>query len=249
MGLSSFVPDRWSAFHSSSRARIRAVLVFHCTLSIGCAAICSASDDDRFALLRRLGAGCGASLTFDLSLRLQGGRDLLDGGVEVGQIAHDVCRADLLAKSAQRFLPVVHRKVRLHDALQQQVRAGRELVILAREVGQRLVVAGLRVGADLAFTVRSPHEDGAVLGDPAERSRVARDGGCGCRRLRRRRARRMRHRCGRRLWPRRRGSRAGCQSGRDWGGCDRLGFHRGCLGRRRLARRGRHRLGRLGAFG
>ena len=43
-----------------------------------------------------------------------------------------------------------------------------QLVVLAGEVGQRLVGGGARVGADLALAVGRAHEDRAVLGHPAE---------------------------------------------------------------------------------
>ena len=124
--------------------------------------------DDPLALGGRGGAGSVALGGLGLLARRRGGVDLGQLGLERGQVADDVRLGAVLAQLGQRLGRVLARQVRRRDPLVQQVGGGVELVVLAREVVQRLLGGGTRVGADLALAVGRAHEHGAVLGHAAE---------------------------------------------------------------------------------
>ena len=104
--------------------------------------------------------------------------DLGDLGLEHGEVADDVGLGRVLAELGQSLGRVLGGQVGGRDALVQQVGRGEQLVVLAGEVVQRLLGGGARVGAHLLLALLGAHEDGAVLGDPAERlgGRAARRG-------------------------------------------------------------------------
>jgi len=118
-------------------------------------------EDELFAL-GPAGLSSRAALgSFGGLLGINGFGDLDEPCVQLGKVTDDVSIGGLLAELDEPIggLPCGHLGVR--HALQQEISRGEQLVILAREVGQRLGMTGAGVGTHLSFTVGGADEDRA----------------------------------------------------------------------------------------